>query len=162
MCLLQARSSLTFTQTIECGFTLKLLYDMIIIYSQMHHTGKYSKHSSIIWPVWLNGWIFTYELCGCGFKSVLLIFKKIMIILALSPRTFLKKYTLWRECKVLFLSHFSYHQKLQFSWKFHWNSPSLSENMNIYFLNFNYFCQLFEFFYLYLLQKKLMTSASIK
>ena len=34
---------------------------------------KYSQHSSIIWPlwlnswpVWLNGWVFVYELSGCG------------------------------------------------------------------------------------------------
>ena len=26
-------------------------------------------HSSIIWPVWLNGWVFVYELSGCGFES---------------------------------------------------------------------------------------------
>ena len=32
--LLQARRSLTFRQTIECGFTLKLVRDMIITYSQ--------------------------------------------------------------------------------------------------------------------------------
>ena len=32
-CLLWARSSLTFRQTIECGFTLKLARDMIITYS---------------------------------------------------------------------------------------------------------------------------------
>ena len=31
-------------------------------YSQMHRTDKYSQHSSIIWPVWLNGWVFVYEL----------------------------------------------------------------------------------------------------
>ena len=24
---------------------------------------------STIWPVWLNGWVFIYELCGCGFES---------------------------------------------------------------------------------------------
>ena len=41
--------------TIECGFTLKRVRDMIRTYSQMHHTDKYSQHSSIIWPVWLNG-----------------------------------------------------------------------------------------------------------
>ena len=35
----------------------------------MHHTDKYSQHSSIIWLVWLNGWVFVYELCGCGFES---------------------------------------------------------------------------------------------
>ena len=29
--------------------------DMIKTYSQMHRTDKYSQHSSIIWPVWLNG-----------------------------------------------------------------------------------------------------------
>ena len=32
--LLQARSSLTFRQTIECGFTLKPVLDMTITYSQ--------------------------------------------------------------------------------------------------------------------------------
>ena len=41
--------------------------DMIRTYSQMHRTDKYSEHSSIIWPVWLNGWVFVYELSGCGF-----------------------------------------------------------------------------------------------
>ena len=41
--------------TIECGFTLKRVRDMIRTYSQMHRTDKYSQHSSIIWPVWLNG-----------------------------------------------------------------------------------------------------------
>ena len=40
---------------IECGFTLKRVRDMIRTYSQMHRTDKYSQHSSIIWPVWLNG-----------------------------------------------------------------------------------------------------------
>ena len=41
--------------TIECGFTLKRVRDMIKTYSQMHRTDKYSQHSSIIWAVWLNG-----------------------------------------------------------------------------------------------------------
>ena len=41
--------------TIECGFTLKRVRDMIRTYSQMHHADKYSQHSSIIWPVWQNG-----------------------------------------------------------------------------------------------------------
>ena len=41
--------------TIECGFTLKRVRDMIITYSQMHRTDKFSQHSSIIWPAWLNG-----------------------------------------------------------------------------------------------------------
>ena len=55
--------------TIECGFTLKRVRDMMRTYSQMHRTDKYSQHSSIIWPVWLNGWVFVYELNGCGFES---------------------------------------------------------------------------------------------
>ena len=42
---------------------------MIITYSQMHCTDKYSQHSSIIWPVRLNGWVFVYKLTGCGFES---------------------------------------------------------------------------------------------
>ena len=43
--------------------------DMIRTYSQIHRTYKYSQHSSIIWPVWFNGWVFVYELSGCGFES---------------------------------------------------------------------------------------------
>ena len=39
------------------------------LYSQMHRTQKYSPHSSIICPVWRNGWVFVYELKGCGFES---------------------------------------------------------------------------------------------
>ena len=35
----------------------------------MHRTDKSSQHSSIIWPVWENGWVFIYELSGCGFVS---------------------------------------------------------------------------------------------
>ena len=35
----------------------------------MHHTGKYSQHSSIIWPVWLNGWVFVCKLSSCGIES---------------------------------------------------------------------------------------------
>ena len=35
----------------------------------MHCIDKYSQHSSIIWPVWLNGWVFVYELSGCGLHS---------------------------------------------------------------------------------------------
>ena len=38
-------------------------------YSQMHRTDKYSGHSSIIWPVCLNVWVFVYELNGSGFES---------------------------------------------------------------------------------------------
>ena len=34
--------------TIECGYTLKQVCDMIRTYSQMHCTDKYSQHNSII------------------------------------------------------------------------------------------------------------------
>ena len=54
---------------IECRFTLKRVRDMTRTYSQMHRTDKYSQHSSIIWPAWLNGGVFVYELRGCGFES---------------------------------------------------------------------------------------------
>ena len=54
---------------IECGFTLKCVRGMTRIYSQMHRTGKYSEHSSSIWPVWPNGWVFVQELSGSGFES---------------------------------------------------------------------------------------------
>ena len=53
----------------ECGFTLELVREMIKTYNQMHRTDKYSQLSSIIWPVWLNDWVFVYELSGCGFES---------------------------------------------------------------------------------------------
>ena len=55
--------------TIECEITVKHVHDMIRTYSQMHRTDKYSQHSSIIWPVWLNGWVFVYQLSGCGLES---------------------------------------------------------------------------------------------
>ena len=55
--------------TIECVFTQKCLHDMIRTYSQVHCTDKYSQHSSVIWPVRLNGWVFIYELIGCCFES---------------------------------------------------------------------------------------------
>ena len=54
--------------TIECRFNLKCVRGMIT-YSHMHCTDKYSQHSSIIWSVWLNGWVFVYGLSGCGFES---------------------------------------------------------------------------------------------
>ena len=41
-----------------------------ITYCQMYHIYKYSQHSSIVWPAWLNGWVFLSELCGCGFKDL--------------------------------------------------------------------------------------------
>ena len=67
--LLQARSSLTFRQTIECRFTLKLVRDMTITCSQMHRTNRNLQYSSVIWLVWLNDWVCAYEQSGCGFES---------------------------------------------------------------------------------------------
>ena len=55
--------------TIECGFTLKRMREIIRTHSQMHRTDKYSQHSPIIWPVWPNDSVFVYELSGCGFES---------------------------------------------------------------------------------------------
>ena len=55
--------------TIKCRFTLKWVCDMIIIYSQTHRTDKYTQLSSIILLVWLNGFLFAYELSGCWFES---------------------------------------------------------------------------------------------
>ena len=54
---------------IECGFTLKRVRDMARVYSQVDRTDQYSKQSSIIWPVWLNSWMFVYQLSGWGFGS---------------------------------------------------------------------------------------------
>ena len=48
---------------------LKGVHRMIRTYSQMLRTGKYSRHSSIIWSVWLIGWVFVYELKDYGFES---------------------------------------------------------------------------------------------
>ena len=65
----ESRSSKEFLDintTIECIFTLKRVRDMIRTYSLMHRTDKYSQNRSIIW---LNGWMFVYELSGCRFES---------------------------------------------------------------------------------------------
>ena len=55
--------------TIEFRFTLKHVHDMIKTYNQLHRTGKYSQHRSIILSVWLNGWAFVYERSGSGYES---------------------------------------------------------------------------------------------
>ena len=54
---------------IERGFTLKCMRDTIRIYSQTHFTDS-TQSSSIIWPVWLNCWVFVHKLRGCGFESL--------------------------------------------------------------------------------------------
>ena len=61
-CFVSARSFLAFRQTIKCRFTLKLVCDIIITYSKVHRTDKYSQHSSLIqkkkemasWAKWLS------------------------------------------------------------------------------------------------------------
>ena len=55
--------------TIECGFTLKRGRDMIRTCNQMHCTDKYSRHSSINWPIWLNGWVFVYKLVAWMWRN---------------------------------------------------------------------------------------------
>ena len=42
---------------------------MIRTYNQMHRKDMYSQQNSIIWSVWLYGWVFLYEPSGCGFES---------------------------------------------------------------------------------------------
>ena len=54
----RSKEFLDIQATIECGFTLKRVRDMTRTYSQKHRTDKYSEHSSIIWSVWPNGWVF--------------------------------------------------------------------------------------------------------
>ena len=59
--------------TLRCIYRLyiysKHACDIIKLHSLLHHTGKYSQYSSIVWPVWLNGWVFVNQLSGCGFDS---------------------------------------------------------------------------------------------
>ena len=54
--------------TTDSGFIVKLVHDMIKTYSHTHRTDKYLQHSSIIWAGWVNGWVFVYELSGCGLE----------------------------------------------------------------------------------------------
>ena len=51
--------------TIQYEFTLKCKCDMIITYSHMNRKGKHSQHSSIIWPICLNGLVFFDKLSHC-------------------------------------------------------------------------------------------------
>ena len=54
--------------TVDCRFTLKHVLETIRTYSPMHHTNKYSKYSSVIRSVLVNGWMFVYKLNWGGFK----------------------------------------------------------------------------------------------
>ena len=55
LCIYSSKEFLDIEATIECKVTPKRVSDMIRTYSQMHFTDKYSQHSSIIQPDWLNG-----------------------------------------------------------------------------------------------------------
>ena len=52
---------------------------MIITYSQVHRTDKYSQHSSINWSVWLNSWVFVYKLSDCKFEFCCCHLKKLLV-----------------------------------------------------------------------------------
>ena len=76
--LFRERTSLTFRQlwsvdSLWNTYVARCIWLHVLIMirtcSQMHRADKYSQHSSIIWPVWLNGWAFVYEVSGCGFES---------------------------------------------------------------------------------------------
>ena len=91
--------------TTECGFILKPVRDMILTNSQMHYADKHSQHRLIIWPVLLNGWVFVYELSGCGFESscshlnitsVLLAFNDILFALSQIFNSFKS----WLTCRL--------------------------------------------------------------
>ena len=56
--------------TIECKFNLNRVYDMITTCYQMYSTDKYSQHSSIIWPVLLNGQMFAYKHLAVGWSPI--------------------------------------------------------------------------------------------
>ena len=56
--------------TIELGFTLKRVRSMRTTNNHMHRADKYSQHSSVISPVWLNGSLFVYKLSCCEFERV--------------------------------------------------------------------------------------------
>ena len=67
--LVSSKEFLDIQATIEYGFTLKRVQDMVRTYSQLHRTDKYSEHSSIIRSVWPIGCVFVYELSGSEFDS---------------------------------------------------------------------------------------------
>ena len=62
-CILQWDSN---SQPECCKWTLEHLAKMT---KWLISTDKYSQHSSIIWSVWLNGWVLVCKLSGCGFES---------------------------------------------------------------------------------------------
>ena len=51
------------------NITVKRIRDVITTCSQLHGTDMYSEHSSNIWSIWPNGWVFIYKLSGSGCES---------------------------------------------------------------------------------------------
>ena len=66
---LLSKNLLDIQATVECGSTLKRIYDMIRTHNQLHHVHKYSQNSSEISPVWLNGFMCLYESRCFDFES---------------------------------------------------------------------------------------------
>ena len=61
------RKRTLFSNLFVASNPVSVIWTSEITYSQIHRTDKHSQHSSMIWPVWLNGWVCVYELSGCGF-----------------------------------------------------------------------------------------------
>ena len=90
-------------------------------YSQMHRTDKYSQHSKIIWQIWLNGWVFVYELSACGFKvqiSLLPLFDKKQM------KNILQRDSRKRDVKIQhkYLSRCSLKYNSEKSWEWRWRT----------------------------------------
>ena len=58
-----SEESLDIQATIECGFTLKRVRDMIKTYSEMHRTDKYSKHTQLNHLASLAEWLSVRIFC---------------------------------------------------------------------------------------------------
>ena len=74
------------------------------------------------------------------------------------PLVFWKVCLLKRGC-TLVLCDFYYYHKSHFSWKFHWNYSSRSEDMRNFSVNISQFSSIFFIFWHFLVTKKLVTSA---
>ena len=68
--ILQARSSFTQRQTIECGFTLKLVCDMIITYSQKKRNYQFLEKLSSTWFQFIVHSFADHQLTELPFKIV--------------------------------------------------------------------------------------------
>ena len=62
-----ARSSFSFRQLLSVDSLWNAYVTLAETYSPMYRTDYYSQESRVLWSVCLNGWVFVYELSGCGF-----------------------------------------------------------------------------------------------